>query len=194
MHGYINMKRGVNATGICGIAMQASYPIVTPSAPTPVPPPTTGPQPGVNNYCGCHGPGQCAAFGQHCCCMDSKQDISCQQEPVTSPAGCCAPCKKEPMDAFALRLTILKEEPAIPVTASPMAKAKVCSSPSDCSLNGVCTPSGDACQCDPAWEGDQCNRLRFAGPAARKGGFHNTSVGAGASWGGLPLLENGGWW
>ncbi len=24
--GYIEMKRGVNATGICGIAMQASYP------------------------------------------------------------------------------------------------------------------------------------------------------------------------
>ena len=49
MKGYINMKRNVNKTGICGIAMQASYPTVSKKAPMPIPPPTPGKQPGVND-------------------------------------------------------------------------------------------------------------------------------------------------
>lgn len=49
-HGYIYMKRGVGSTGICGIAMQPSYPEAgdspgptPPPGPTPSPGPTTGP-------------------------------------------------------------------------------------------------------------------------------------------------------
>ena len=86
--GYIRMKRGVNATGLCGIASQASYPIKKKAAAPPLPPPTIGDRPGYDHLCGCHGPGQCAALGQHCCKYD-KDDIWCQPTEVTDPSKCC---------------------------------------------------------------------------------------------------------
>merc|ERR550514_133204 len=44
--GYIEMKRGVSASGICGIAIQPSYPEAGPSPPPgPTPPPPPGPSP-----------------------------------------------------------------------------------------------------------------------------------------------------
>ena len=93
--GYIRMKRNTNASGICGIATQASYAVKAKAVAPPIPPPTPGPRPGYNRFCGCDGPGECAALGYHCCCYNAKtQDISCQQKPVLSSADCCAPCKK----------------------------------------------------------------------------------------------------
>ena len=86
--GYIYMKRNVGAGGICGIATQASYPHVPSSPAPPVPPPTPGHQPGYDSLCGCHGAGQCGAFGQHCCCVKGD-NIGCSQEPVADPGGCC---------------------------------------------------------------------------------------------------------
>lgn len=94
--GYIMMKRNVNATGICGIAMQASYPTKAKGTAPPLPPPTNGTRPGYDNLCGCDGPGQCAALGgMHCCCLTANDDISCQAAPVTDPSKCCAPPKGE---------------------------------------------------------------------------------------------------
>merc|ERR1711988_700595 len=66
--GYIMMKRGVSSSGICGIAMQPSYPVASsgpspPSPPSPSPPspsPPSPPSPGGNydyedpNNGGCH--------------------------------------------------------------------------------------------------------------------------------------------
>lgn len=94
MAGYIQMARNIkNATGICGIATQASYPIKKPGTAPPLPPPTNGTRPGMSHYCNCPaGDGECAFFGQHCCCYDAKGDISCQQARVTSPKECCKPC------------------------------------------------------------------------------------------------------
>ena len=89
-HGYIRMKRGVNDTGLCGIAMQASYPIKANGTAPPLPPPTHGERPGYDHFCGCQGPGECAVLGQHCCKYDAKShDITCQQDPVTDPSKCC---------------------------------------------------------------------------------------------------------
>ena len=89
--GYIRMKRNIaNTSGICGIAMQASYPIKKNATAPPLPPPTPGFRPGYDHLCGCEGPGQCAALGMHCCKFDAKtHDISCQPKPVTDPSKCC---------------------------------------------------------------------------------------------------------
>ena len=85
------MKRNIaNTSGICGIAMQASYPIKKNATAPPLPPPTPGFRPGYDHLCGCEGPGQCAALGMHCCKFDAKtHDISCQPKPVTDPSKCC---------------------------------------------------------------------------------------------------------
>lgn len=71
-HGYIMMKRNiVNASGICGIAMQPSYPLVPKQAPSPIPPPTPGPRPPPPQACPSCTPqkiSMCGAFGMKCCC------------------------------------------------------------------------------------------------------------------------------
>ncbi len=88
--GYIRMKRNTaNATGLCGIAMQASYPRKTKGPAPPVPPATNGTRPGYDRLCGCDGPGMCAAFGLHCCCLTQNNLASCQVEQVTDPSKCC---------------------------------------------------------------------------------------------------------
>ena len=52
--GYIRMTRkNVNASGICGIAMDASRPLATKASPVPVPPPTPGKPPSSNLPCNC---------------------------------------------------------------------------------------------------------------------------------------------
>merc|ERR1712091_581858 len=38
--GYIRLKRGVNASGLCGVAVDASRPLAAAGPPAPVPPPT----------------------------------------------------------------------------------------------------------------------------------------------------------
>ena len=89
MQGYIEMKRGVNKTGICGIAMQASYAVKAKGPAPPLPPPSP-PTPAPTFKCGCTA--DCVqtatAFGMECCC---GSDGNCH---ISSPvAGCCAPCK-----------------------------------------------------------------------------------------------------
>ena len=66
--GYIKIRRGSDAAeGLCGVAMQASYPIkksVNPPEPPPAPPsPPPGPQP-----VDCDGTVECPP-GSTCCCM-----------------------------------------------------------------------------------------------------------------------------
>ena len=87
--GYIRMQRNVNKTGICGIAMQASYPVKA-KGPAPPIPPTSPPTPAATYKCGCTA--SCvktaAAFGMECCC-GANGDCHISQH----VAGCCAPCK-----------------------------------------------------------------------------------------------------
>jgi hypothetical protein len=63
-----------------------------------------------------------------------------------------------------------------------------CSSGADCSLNGVCSPSG-SCGCDPGWEGPSCAQLKIA--PAPPGGIYGFGVPfATTSWGGNAIWDN----
>ena len=69
----------------------------------PIPAPGKPIPPSGTKFCGCQGDGVCGQLGQHCCCYDAKKDdISCQSDPVTSPAQCCGDpakdCKKDKSD------------------------------------------------------------------------------------------------
>jgi hypothetical protein len=57
-----------------------------------------------------------------------------------------------------------------------------CRSDLDCSLNGDCLPSGE-CDCDPAWEGTQCERFAQL-PTPSHSDIKETNV---TTWGGGPL-------
>ena len=94
--GYIRMARGVNKTGICGIAMQASYPTKAAGPAPPLPPPSA-PTPAPTFKCQCTA--DCArtaaAFGMECCCgAGGNCNIQAHIE------GCCAPCKTSAAPAF----------------------------------------------------------------------------------------------
>ena len=72
-------------------------------AQNPIPAPGKPIPPSGTKFCGCQGDGVCGQLGQHCCCYDAKKDdISCQSDPVTSPAQCCGDpakdCKKDESD------------------------------------------------------------------------------------------------
>ena len=85
--------------------------------------------------------------------------------------------------------------PHPPAPPSP-APGKRC--PGSCSLNGICTASGE-CQCDPAWVGDACETLAVL-PAARDSGFRQIDVPPGgpngtlagntSTWGGAVLYDS----
>ncbi len=84
--------------------------------------------------------------------------------------------------------------PHPPAPPSP-APGKRC--PGSCSLNGICTASGE-CECDPAWVGEACQTLAIL-PAARDGGFRQIDVHPGgpngtlagntSTWGGAVLYD-----
>jgi len=82
--GYIMMKRNVGQSGICGIAMAASYPEAgTPGpspGPGPAPAPAPAPSPGGDTKCDAET--TCAA-GTTCCCMEVSPAGDCTQY------GCC---------------------------------------------------------------------------------------------------------
>eukprot|EP00940_MAST-03C_sp_MAST-3C-sp2_P000135 g135.t1 len=67
-----------------------------------------------------------------------------------------------------------------------IADASACRDESDCFHNGDCTDNGK-CVCDAAWEGEQCDVLRFdPSSTARRAGYHNASE---ASWGGNAIFD-----
>ena len=81
------MKRGVNATGLCGIAMQPSYPVKAKGTAPPLPPRTDNSSRPENKQCpGCQPGNVCEALGMKCCCLDSKGDLTCH-----ASSDCC--CK-----------------------------------------------------------------------------------------------------
>ena len=89
--GYIQMKRNANATdkgGICGIAMQPTYPVKAKGAPASVPPLTpnsTRPKPPpACPGCTPNMISTCGAFGMHCCCGQGG-NTNCHP----SPQCCC---------------------------------------------------------------------------------------------------------
>jgi len=96
--GYIYMKRNIkNKTGLCGIAMDASYPIVNTSSALPVPAPTPGPKPGLPCNCTSSCAATCAAFGMRCCSgaggnCDCSTPDSCPQCNPHPPAGLYVRC------------------------------------------------------------------------------------------------------
>lgn len=69
--------------------------------------------------------------------------------------------------------------------------------PGHCSLNGICTASGE-CECDPAWVGNSCQTLAIL-PATRDSGLRQINVPAGgpngtiagntSTWGGAVLYD-----
>jgi hypothetical protein len=95
--GFIQMKRNTNGSGICGIAMDASYAVVAEGKAVPVPAPTPGPKPGLP--CGCTAACQatCGNFGMWCCdgtgggcsCMPAASCPQCNPNPPTGHYGRC---------------------------------------------------------------------------------------------------------
>ena len=73
------------------------------------------------------------------------------------------------------------------LVAVPVASA-ACGSGADCSLNGVCSPSG-SCACDPGWAGPRCAKLKLA-PAAPGGIYGFGTPFATTSWGGNAIWDN----
>ena len=69
-----------------------------------------------------------------------------------------------------------------------------CSTDSDCFLNGICitTSSPPACACDAGWRGASCGELSVV-PGSSSLGYHNLSVGVGASWGANAVYFDGVW-
>jgi len=90
MSGYIEMKRGVGAAGICGIATDATYASKAKGAPVPVPPPTPGKPPGPPCQCTAAQEAMCTGFGMQCCC-GAKGNTNCMSTP---PGQCCGPVAK----------------------------------------------------------------------------------------------------
>ncbi|KAJ4701705.1 Cysteine proteinase [Melia azedarach] len=130
--GYIRMERnlGNTATGKCGIAMEASYPIKKgqnppnpgPSPPSPVKPPTV-----CDNYYSCPESNTCCCVFQYgnycfawgCCpleaatCCDDHYSCCPHDYPVCNvQAGTCLMSKDNPMGVKAMKRT-----PAIPYWA-----------------------------------------------------------------------------
>jgi hypothetical protein len=70
------------------------------------------------------------------------------------------------------------------------APAARCATDKDCSLNGVCGPSG-GCACDPGWHGGACELLALG--AAPAGGAYGFGAPFGVtSWGGNAIRDSGG--
>jgi hypothetical protein len=90
--GYIRMARGVNASGACGITLQASYPVKAKGAAPPLPPATpNSTRPGPVPLCpGCKPGNACSAFGLNCCCGEGGS-LHC-----TAATTCC--CKSAAAD------------------------------------------------------------------------------------------------
>eukprot|EP01061_Rhynchopus_euleeides_P021841 TRINITY_DN3564_c0_g1_i1.p1 TRINITY_DN3564_c0_g1~~TRINITY_DN3564_c0_g1_i1.p1 ORF type:complete len:397 (+),score=19.88 TRINITY_DN3564_c0_g1_i1:44-1234(+) len=61
-----------------------------------------------------------------------------------------------------------------------------CEDAMGCSLNGDCVDR--RCQCEPQWEGERCEVLRFVKPMDWESGYH---VDGNASWGGNAIYEDG---
>ncbi|KAJ4966358.1 hypothetical protein NE237_018207 [Protea cynaroides] len=126
--GYIRMERNVRglATGKCGIAMQASYPIKKgqnppnpgPSPPSPVVPPTV-----CDNYYSCPDSNTCCCiyeygkycFAWGCCplesatCCDDHYSCCPHEYPVCNvDAGTCLTSKNNPLGVKALKRTPAK--------------------------------------------------------------------------------------
>jgi len=89
--GFIRMARNAaNASGTCGIALQASYPVKAKGAAPPLPPATpNGTRPGPVPQCpGCAPGNVCSMLGMHCCCgpqPNIHNGTTCHH----TPACCC---------------------------------------------------------------------------------------------------------
>lgn len=72
-----------------------------------------------------------------------------------------------------------------------------CLNDDDCSLNGICSHTSNACICDPGWQSEDCSRLDLQ-PATRWTGYnytnatspdHYSTKGGNSSWGGQILQD-----
>lgn len=97
--GFIRMKRNTqHPYGICGIAMNASYPTRGDSPAPPVPPPTPGPRPEPKSCPGCdiNCTKSCESFGAHCCCGNTKTgEFNCAHDRTCCPDKCKSGGKSE---------------------------------------------------------------------------------------------------
>jgi len=86
--GYVRMARNTaNASGLCGIAMQPSYPTKKAGAAPPLPPRTDNGTRPLNKLCpGCQPGNACEALGMKCCCNEAGT-MTCH-----ATSDCC--CKK----------------------------------------------------------------------------------------------------
>ena len=89
--GYIRLARNTaNASGTCGIALQASFPVKAKGEAPPLPPRTpNGTRPGPVPQCpGCAPGNVCSELGMHCCCGPQPgvhNGTTCHN----TPACCC---------------------------------------------------------------------------------------------------------
>eukprot|EP01051_Picozoa_sp_SAG22_P010536 SAG22_NODE_954_length_6332_cov_4.111343_3_plen_462_part_00 len=81
----------------------------------------------------------------------------------------------------ALLLSAASAAGATAATDDKEAAPFACSSDADCQLNGVCRSA--RCDCDAAWQGDDCGRLAFDGDSELAYGGPQSGV---SSWGGGP--------
>ena len=84
--GFVRIKRGAGLPqGICGINMDAAYPIVDATTPLPIPPPTPGGQPKLPCNCTMNCYKMCKQFGMVCC----GDGVNCN----CSPQSACPKCQ-----------------------------------------------------------------------------------------------------
>jgi len=150
MNGYIEMKRGVSASGICGIAMQPSYPqagAAPPPGPSPPPPPGPSPPPP---------PGPSPPGGHHygnptAGCMADEESVS-----ITGISGdfCSPKCTK------LLFLHFCTKDVPTGTTANPecVLETQGSSSPTQCAL--VCNPAAEDAGCP---KGATCQPIQTIG-------------------------------
>uniref|UniRef100_A0A7C8ZKQ6 Phospholipase A(2) n=2 Tax=Opuntia streptacantha TaxID=393608 RepID=A0A7C8ZKQ6_OPUST len=125
--GYVRMQRNIESkTGICGIAMEASYPIKTsPNPPNPGPSPPSPIKPPIvcDNYYSCEASTTCCCifeygnycFAWGCCPLESasccEDHYSCcpHDYPVCNVnEGTCSMSKNNPLSIKAMRRTAAK--------------------------------------------------------------------------------------
>ena len=143
--GYIMMKRGVSSSGICGIAMQPSYPVASsgpspPSPPSPSPPspsPPSPPSPGGNydyedpNNGGCH---------------SDEQAIQVEGLPGSFCSPSCSVTQPCPTNV----------PPGTTAQPECVLEAQGSSSPTNCAL--ICNPGQGGCP-----QGAQCQAIQGTG-------------------------------
>jgi hypothetical protein len=99
---------------------------------------------------------KCVAWSFHA--SSSACSLAARAKLATNPgtAGTTCGCRHKGCSG-----TAPPSPPSPPPTPSPPGPPVPCETEFDCSLNGLCLPSG-VCQCDAPWSGPQCGKILYA--------------------------------